>query len=126
MAQPGCIFHEKYFGGFFWDCRAIAQQTFNLSVAGSNPVRPTFFINRMAIKVDVSNHVLIPKHEVLSEEEKKKVISDLKTSLRNFPKILKGDPALVSLEANVGDLIKITRSSVTSGTSIFYRVVVDV
>lgn len=80
----------------------------------------------MVTKVDISGHVLVPKHEVLSIDERNKIVSNLKTSLGNFPKILKSDPAVASLDVSVGDLIRITRKSVTSGTSVFYRVVVDV
>jgi len=81
----------------------------------------------MANKFDVSGHVLVPKHELLSVEERDKVVADLRTSLSNFPKILKGDPALADLEGvEVGDLIRITRDSVTAGVAVFYRVVVDV
>ncbi|MEM2263998.1 MAG: DNA-directed RNA polymerase subunit RpoH/Rpb5 C-terminal domain-containing protein, partial [Nitrososphaerota archaeon] len=41
-----------------------------------------------------------------------------------LPSILISDPVVKAIGAKVGDIIKITRPSETSGTSIYYRCVV--
>lgn len=74
----------------------------------------------------VKNHILIPKHEVLSDKQKQDLLSTYKITIRELPKILIGDPAIFDLEVKSGDIIKITRQSSTAGTSVFYRVVSDV
>lgn len=69
-------------------------------------------------------HVLSPKYEILSEEEKKKLLRRCKIKPYNLPRMLSGDPAAKSLGANVGDVLKITRRSETAGESTYYRLVV--
>jgi len=44
--------------------------------------------------------------------------------LKQFPKILKSDPVIKSLNAKPGDLIKITRKSNVTGESTYYRIVI--
>lgn len=75
--------------------------------------------------VDISKHILVPKHTKLSDKEKKELLEKYNSSVREFPKILKKDPAIGHLDVNHGDIIKITRKSSTSGESVFYRAVLD-
>ncbi len=70
-------------------------------------------------------HVLIPKHELLSEEEKKELFEFHKIQMKDLPKILKTDPAIKHLSPKVNDVVKITRNSSTAGKSIFYRGVIS-
>jgi len=80
----------------------------------------------MKKKFQTDKHSLIPKHSKLSDVQKKKMLEELNAEEQDLPKILKNDPVLVSLKTKPGDVIKITRDSMTAGESIFYRVVVDV
>ncbi|RLG58193.1 MAG: DNA-directed RNA polymerase subunit H [Candidatus Hydrothermarchaeota archaeon] len=75
--------------------------------------------------MDISKHVLVPKHEVLTEEEAEKVLKKYNITKSQLPKILISDPMVKKIGAKVGDIIKITRKSPTAGESIFYRVVVS-
>lgn len=77
---------------------------------------------RSAVTVE---HVLIPKHIKLSEKEKKELFEKYNISMKEIPKMRKDDPALLKLNVNAGDIIKIIRKSETSGESIFYRGVVN-
>jgi DNA-directed RNA polymerase subunit H len=74
--------------------------------------------------VDVRKHVLVPKHEKLSDKEKEEVLEQYHSSIDDFPRILKKDPAIAGMNVKFGDLIRITRKSSTAGQTIFYRVVV--
>lgn len=76
-------------------------------------------------KIIIKNHVLIPKHIKLSEKEKKELFEKYHISLRELPKIKKDDPAIASLNARIGDVIKIIRASPTAGETVFYRGVVS-
>ena len=76
-------------------------------------------------KIDVPNHELVPKHEILSKGEKTKVLEKYNTTANHLPKILVSDPAVEKLEAKVGDVVRITRMSQTVGESLYYRVVVS-
>ena len=70
-------------------------------------------------------HVLIPKHKKVSEKEKKAVLDQYKVTVNELPSIKKSDAALAGLDAEVGDVIRIDRSSPTAGQTVFYRGVTD-
>ncbi len=77
------------------------------------------------IKKDIIlNHELVPKHEILSEEEAKKLLEELNITKKQLPRIYASDPVAKILGAKPGDIIRITRKSPTAGESIYYRVVV--
>lgn len=76
------------------------------------------------MEFDVTKHELVPKHEILSEEEKAKLLKKYGITIKELPRILASDPAIKSLNPKVGDVVKITRKSKTAGESVYYRVVV--
>ncbi len=80
----------------------------------------------MKKKFKADKHILIPKHIKLNEGQKEKVLKDYNISVKELPRILKTDPAIISLNAKPGDVIKIVRKSLTASEAVFYRVVVDV
>ena len=57
---------------------------------------------------DVTKHVLVPKHEIVSEEEKQELIRKY-GDLKYFPKISVKDPVIRRLGAKPGDVVKIMR-----------------
>ena len=74
--------------------------------------------------VDVLNHRLVPRHEVLSSEEKEFILSQFNVSQRQLPRIKEEDPVAKSVNAKHGDVIRVTRASQTAGISMYYRTVV--
>lgn len=77
-------------------------------------------------KLEIKNHILVPKHEKCSETEKKSILQKYATELKDFPKININDAALYNLDVKPGDLVKISRDSATAGKAIFYRVVIEI
>jgi len=78
-------------------------------------------------KTNILNHELIPKHVILTEEQKKKVMKTYGIKkINQFPKIFKSDPVIKSLKAKLGDLVKIIRKGDITGESTYYRVVIEV
>ncbi|MBR9702556.1 DNA-directed RNA polymerase subunit H [Candidatus Woesearchaeota archaeon] len=73
---------------------------------------------------DVSTHVLVPKHELVSDSERKELLEHYAAKPEDFPKILVTDPAIRHLSAKESDIIRITRDSATAGSAKFYRIVV--
>jgi DNA-directed RNA polymerase subunit H (RpoH/RPB5) len=79
-------------------------------------------------------HHLAPPHEILSEEESKKVLERLGTAPERLPKILVADPGLKTdpkYEAMrdsgsnlVGLLVRVRRPSATAGEAVAYRLIV--
>lgn len=70
-------------------------------------------------------HVLVPKHEKLTDEEIVKLNEQFSVDFTDLPRISAKDPALSGLDAKEGDIIRISRSSITAGTAIFYRGVIN-
>ena len=75
---------------------------------------------------DVKEHVLVPKHRIVSLEEKEEIKKKYRINSDNqFPKIIKKDPIVKSLDANNGDLLEIIKKSSVAGETVYYRIVVD-
>ncbi len=71
-------------------------------------------------------HDLVPLHELISDEEKEKLLEKYNIRLKQLPRISINDPVIKTIpDAKVGDVVKITRSSVTAGKAIYYRVIVN-
>lgn len=75
--------------------------------------------------MDVSEHILIPKHSKISEKEKTELMQKYDITFNKLPKILITDPAIRSLDPKVGDVIKIIRPSSTAEKTTFYRGVIN-
>ncbi|RLF09447.1 MAG: DNA-directed RNA polymerase subunit H [Thermoprotei archaeon] len=78
----------------------------------------------MVRKLDILNHELVPKHEVLSPEEKRRVLKELGVKPEMLPWIRSSDPIARIIGAKPGDIVKITRRSRTAGVFVAYRFVV--
>ena len=77
-------------------------------------------------KIDVLAHELVPKHYIVSEEEKQKIIEKYRIAkLNQLPQIKASDPAVKAIDAKPGDLIKIIRKSSISKEVVYYRLVVE-
>lgn len=73
----------------------------------------------------MSTHFLIPKHELLTKEESSQVTARFNASASQFPYIQATDAIAKEIGAKPGDMVRITRTSETAGTSIYYRYVVE-
>jgi len=73
---------------------------------------------------NVSEHHLVPGHEVLSPEDTEKFLAKYNCTKNQIPKIRITDPMIKQIMAKPGDVIRITRQSPTAGVSVYYRLVV--
>jgi DNA-directed RNA polymerase subunit H len=73
---------------------------------------------------DVSEHTLVPEHNVLDEPEIEEMMNEYDVKRVNLPKIRTSDPALPD-EAEVGDVIEIVRDSRTTDKAVVYRLVIE-
>jgi len=74
---------------------------------------------------DLFEHNLVPKHEILSEEESKQLLAQYKVHPYQLPQIKFSDPAVKAIGAKPGDILRIIRKSPTAGEHIAYRYVVE-
>ncbi len=73
----------------------------------------------------ILNHEYVPKHEILNEKEAERLLKRFKLdSKMKLPKILSTDPVIKAIGAKKGDIIRITRKSMTAGEAEYYRVVI--
>lgn len=70
-------------------------------------------------------HILVPKHRILSEEEKNQLLEKYNVSTLKLPFILSSDVMVKQIKAKVGDIIEISRKSKTAGETKYYRNVVN-
>ncbi len=76
------------------------------------------------MKIKLQDHILVPKHEVLSEEEVKELLETLGVNREDLPKIKVDDPIAKEIGAKKGDIVRITRDDEFTGKSVVYRLVV--
>jgi DNA-directed RNA polymerase subunit H len=78
----------------------------------------------MSEKINILEHELVPKHEVLSPEEARKVLEELGVEPWQLPWMSANDPVVRAIGAKPGDIVRIIRKSPTAGLSSAYRYVV--
>ena len=74
---------------------------------------------------DIFQHKLVPKQEILSEQEKNELLTKFKVQPYQLPQISSVDPTVKAIGAKPGDVLRITRRSPTAGEHIAYRYVVE-
>ena len=73
----------------------------------------------------ITDHLLVPKHELMPPEEAAAILKRYNASPHEFPFVLSTDSAAKSIGAKPGEFVKVTRASETAGETIYYRYVVE-
>jgi len=74
---------------------------------------------------NIYEHVLVPKHEIATSEERDKILSEYRVQPYQLPRLKASDPAVKAIGAKPGDIVKITRDSPSAGKYVSYRYVVE-
>ena len=100
------------------------RQYLNLKESGEKRKLRVSFFSVDTMVVNPLKHVLVPKHEILPQDQHTKLMESMYiTSKTKFPEIkFHIDPIARCIGAVPGDIIKITRPSSSAGESIMYRV----
>ncbi len=75
------------------------------------------------MKINIQDHKLVPKHEIMTEDEISEEFSDVDYDFKDLPKIKANDPVVEAIGAQPGNVLRITRESQTAGEFITYRIV---
>lgn len=71
--------------------------------------------------INITKHVLMPKHQVLTSAEKKLFLTNSRLTESQLPKILVTDPISKYYGMRRGDVVRIIRNSDTSAKSVTFR-----
>ena len=74
---------------------------------------------------DVMKHDLVPRHELLSDEEALGILERYGVTPEQLPKIFANDAVARAVRAKPGNIIRIKRKSPTAGEAVAYRYVVE-
>jgi len=72
----------------------------------------------------IFDHEFVSKHELLTLEEKEKILEEYKAKAYQLPRINASDPAIIAVGGNPGDIVRVIRNSKTAGKYVAYRYVV--
>ena len=83
-----------------------------------------------SVPFNILKHTMVPRHELLTDEETDKVLKRLKITRDQLPKIKDSDAAIKTLKAALNmdvpekSVVRIIRDSQTAETAEVYRLVI--
>lgn len=102
----------------------IQEQATNINMKGIDELKLNIQVfDVRELQFNITKHYLVPKHEIVKDDN---IINEILTKFKikqkiQLPIILRTDAMARFMNAQSGDLVKITRYSPSSGENIIYR-----
>lgn len=84
----------------------------------------TEVFNDYDLKINLIDHILVPKHYILTEEQANEFLDSYKFKSKDLKRMLTTDPVSRYYNLKKGTIVRIERPSINSGIAIDYRIVV--
>lgn len=110
---------QNYHSGLFITATAVSSAAARLLT--SLPGRFCEHFLEQELLVNITHHELVPKHILLSAEEKKRLLERYRLKESQLPRIQAADPVAKYLGLRRGQVVKIIRKSETAGRYASYR-----
>merc|ERR1712137_333747 len=105
------------------DLSSYSRKALDHLARTSDKYRIEYFLEKELL-VNITKHKLVPKHKVLTEEEKRVLLERYNLKETQLPRIEATDPISKFYGLTTGQVVKITRPSETAGRYVTYRMVV--
>jgi DNA-directed RNA polymerase subunit H len=102
----------------------IAGDRYSYSAKVLAKKRGIELIPRFFPSFNIFDHVLVPKHEILTQKEREEILAQYRVQPHQLPWIRASDPAVRAIGAKPGDIVRIIRDSPTAGKYVSYRYVI--
>lgn len=115
--------NEKYYSGIFICPRPVTSigYRFLQNPTGQRPPGPLELFEEQTLLVNITRHELVPKHVLLSKQEKQALLERYRLKETQLPRIQTDDPVAKYLGLRRGQVVKIIRKSETAGRYASYR-----
>eukprot|EP00035_Acanthoeca_spectabilis_P021493 m.438536 g.438536 ORF g.438536 m.438536 type:complete len:216 (+) comp18254_c0_seq1:242-889(+) len=104
---------------------AYRQKITPMARTGIQEMKPSYTLEQfteLELMVNITEHMYVPKHTVLSDADKAIILERYKMTEEQMPRIQESDPISRYFGLVPGQLLKIVRNSPTAGRYVTYRI----